>query len=54
MKAARLNVLIIEDKLVNQEVLSKQLQGTGCSVSAAGNGVETLSCLDTSVYWRRA
>jgi CheY-like chemotaxis protein len=52
MKAARLNVLIVEDNLVNQKVLSKQLQRAGCNVSVAGNGAEALTWLESSVYWR--
>ncbi|KAF2684266.1 hypothetical protein K458DRAFT_487227 [Lentithecium fluviatile CBS 122367] len=52
MKEARLNILIVEDNLVNQKVLSKQLQRVGCNVYVAGNGVEALEWLQTSVYWK--
>ena len=52
VKAARLNILMVEDNLVNQKVLSKQLQKAGCNVSVAGNGVEALEWLKSSVYWR--
>jgi CheY-like chemotaxis protein len=52
MKAAKLNVLIVEDNLVNQKVLKKQLQKLGWTVSVAGNGQEALEWLKGSVYWR--
>jgi CheY-like chemotaxis protein len=51
VKAAKLNILMVEDNLVNQKVLSKQLQKAGCNVSVAGNGVEALEWLKSSVYW---
>lgn len=37
-----LHVLVVEDNLVNQKVLVKQLTKVGCTVSAANNGVEAL------------
>jgi len=52
MKAARLHILIVEDNLINQKVLSRELQKAGCQVSVAGNGVEALDWLKKSVYWR--
>jgi len=52
MKAVKLHVLIVEDNLVNQKVLMKQLQRLGWTVSVAGNGVEALEWLKGSVYWR--
>jgi signal transduction histidine kinase len=52
MGNAKLNILIVEDNLVNQRVLSKQLQKAGCKVSVAGNGVEALECLKRSVHWQ--
>ncbi|KAF1976420.1 hypothetical protein BU23DRAFT_630253, partial [Bimuria novae-zelandiae CBS 107.79] len=51
MKAASLNIPVVEDNLVNQNVLRKQLQKLGCNASVAGNGVEALKCLKSSVYW---
>ncbi|KAF1998942.1 hypothetical protein P154DRAFT_602525 [Amniculicola lignicola CBS 123094] len=51
MKVAKLNVLLVEDNLVNQKVLSKQLRNAGCKVSTAGNGVEALEWLTSSVHW---
>lgn len=52
MKATHLNILMVEDNLVNQKVLSTQLQKAGCNVSVAGNGQEALEWLKLSVYWR--
>lgn len=52
MKAANLHVLIVEDNLINQKVLKKQLQKLGWIVSVAGNGQEALDWLKGSVYWR--
>jgi CheY-like chemotaxis protein len=52
MQAIKLNVLIVEDNLVNQKVLKKQLQKFGWNVSVAGNGQEALDWLQESVYWR--
>ena len=40
-----LHVLVVEDNLVNQKVLVKQLVKLGCTVSAANNGVEALAHL---------
>jgi CheY-like chemotaxis protein len=54
MQAIKLNVLIVEDNLINQKVLKKQLQKFGWNVSVAGNGQEALDWLKNSVYWRAA
>lgn len=37
-----LHILVVEDNLVNQKVLVKQLTKAGCTVRAANNGVEAL------------
>lgn len=52
MKKVKLNVLIVEDNLVNQKVLKKQLQKLGWNTSVAGNGKEALEWLKGSIYWR--
>jgi CheY-like chemotaxis protein len=52
MKMVKLNVLIVEDNLVNQKVLRKQLQNFGWNTSVAGNGQEALDWLKKSVYWQ--
>ncbi|KNG52233.1 putative histidine kinase HHK8p [Stemphylium lycopersici] len=52
MQAVRLNVLIVEDNLVNQKVLRKQLEKFSWNISVAGNGQEALDWLKDSVYWQ--
>ena len=52
MQTIKLNVLIVEDNLVNQKVLRKQLQKFGWNISVAGNGQEALEWLKDSVYLR--
>jgi CheY-like chemotaxis protein len=52
MKAIKLRVLVVEDNLVNQRVLKKQLQKLGWTVHVAGDGQEALDWLCGSTYWR--
>jgi CheY-like chemotaxis protein len=51
MMAVKLTVLIVEDNLVNQKVLKKQLQRNGWDVHVAGDGQEALDWLKGSAYW---
>ncbi|RDW82507.1 putative histidine kinase M3YPp [Coleophoma cylindrospora] len=46
------HVLIVEDNLVNQKVLSKQLRTAGCTVYVANHGQEALDFLQASEYWK--
>jgi len=46
------HILIVEDNLVNQKVLSKQLRSAGCVVSVANHGGEALEYLKTSHFWK--
>ncbi len=41
-----LSVLVVDDKLVNQKVLSLMLQGEGCKVDVACNGQEAINKFD--------
>ena len=50
--AADLNVLIVEDNLVNQRVLKKQLLKHGYKVHTADNGQEALDLLKTTRLWK--
>ena len=50
IKATR-KVLIIEDNLVNQRVLQKQLKNLGTEVHLANHGGEALEKLQQSTYW---
>ncbi|PPJ49946.1 hypothetical protein CBER1_04687 [Cercospora berteroae] len=45
-------VLIVEDNLVNQRVLQKQLKNIGTEVHVANHGGEALDKLMQSTYWR--
>ncbi|KAI9689825.1 MAG: hypothetical protein M1822_009707 [Bathelium mastoideum] len=47
-----LKVLIVEDNLVNQRVLQKQLRNMGCETYVANHGGEALDRLRESTYWR--
>ncbi|KAI4104916.1 MAG: hypothetical protein L6R37_003040 [Teloschistes peruensis] len=46
-----LRVLIVEDNLVNQRVLSRQLRNIGCTVTIANHGGECLARLRESILW---
>ncbi|KAL8942219.1 MAG: hypothetical protein Q9216_001795 [Gyalolechia sp. 2 TL-2023] len=46
-----LKVLIVEDNLVNQRVLQRQLRNIGCSVHVANHGRECLARLQESTFW---
>lgn len=46
-----LKVLIVEDNLVNQKVLSKQLRNLGCIVHVSNHGGECLDFLQQSRFW---
>lgn len=44
-------IIIVEDNLVNQRVLQKQLRNLGCAVYVANHGGECLELLEKSTYW---
>ncbi|KAF6225924.1 hypothetical protein HO173_012696 [Letharia columbiana] len=44
-------VLLVEDNLVNQKVLCKQLQKAGCTVHVANHGQEALDFMQSSNLW---
>ncbi|KAL9030684.1 MAG: hypothetical protein Q9196_001229 [Gyalolechia fulgens] len=46
-----LKVLIVEDNLVNQRVLQRQLRNIGCSVHVANHGKDCLARLQESNFW---
>ena len=45
------HLLLVEDNLINQKVLSKQLTKAGCTVHVANHGLEALEFLRTSSLW---
>ena len=47
-----MKVLIVEDNLVNQKVLQKQLKNNGTVVHLANHGGEALEKIMQSTYWR--
>ncbi|KAF2501573.1 hypothetical protein BU16DRAFT_203150 [Lophium mytilinum] len=47
----KLAILVVEDNLVNQKVLCKQLRNLGHIVNAANHGKEALDFLEKSTYW---
>jgi CheY-like chemotaxis protein len=47
-----MHVLLVEDNIVNQKVLSKQLKTAGCTVHIANHGVEALEFLRKSTLWQ--
>lgn len=49
----QLHVLIVEDNIVNQKVLSKQLRKAGCVVSTADNGLLALDHLVKTAYYKQ-
>ena len=49
-----LHVLVVEDNLVNQKVLAKQLRNLGCIVSVANHGRESLDFLPKTTRWNHA
>ncbi len=46
------SVLIVEDNLVNQRVLQKQLTNLGCTVHVVNHGGEALDRLRETRFWR--
>lgn len=46
-----IHVLVVEDNLVNQKILAKQLRKAGCAVSVANNGSEALELLTSTDCW---
>lgn len=46
-----LHVLVVEDNLINQKVLVKQLRKLGCHVDAANDGVEALAFLKKTHFY---
>jgi len=48
----RYHVLVVEDNLVNQKVLNRQLEKTGCTVGVASHGEEALAYLEKTKVWK--
>jgi CheY-like chemotaxis protein len=50
----KMHVLLVEDNIVNQKVLRKQLTKAGCIVHVANHGVEALEFLSLTDVWHEA
>jgi CheY-like chemotaxis protein len=48
--STNLNILLVEDNLVNQRVLKKQLTKAGCTITTADNGLYALDHLTTTRF----
>ncbi|KAK5008729.1 hypothetical protein LTR28_003582 [Elasticomyces elasticus] len=48
--SAKQHILVVEDNLVNQKVMRKQLERNGFAVSVANHGAEALAILNESWY----
>lgn len=46
----QIHVLLVEDNIINQQVLSKQLRRAGCTVHVANHGREALQVLETKTF----
>lgn len=51
LRSSDYHILLVEDNLINQQVLRKQLTKTGCTVHVANNGLEALKFLRSSSWW---
>jgi signal transduction histidine kinase len=48
--ARKLRVLLVEDNIINQQVLGKQLKKAGCMVNVANHGLEALDVLEKQTF----
>jgi signal transduction histidine kinase len=46
----KLRVLLVEDNVINQQVLGKQLKKAGCMVNVANHGLEALEVLERQTF----
>jgi signal transduction histidine kinase len=46
----KLRVLLVEDNIINQQVLGKQLKKAGCIVNVANHGLEALKILEEETF----
>lgn len=51
MKEETFNVLVVEDNIVNQTIVAKQLRKLNCVVHVANHGQEALDFLQKTVFW---
>ncbi|KAF2450845.1 hypothetical protein P171DRAFT_349353 [Karstenula rhodostoma CBS 690.94] len=46
----KLHVLLVEDNVINQQVLGKQLKKAGCTIDVANHGLEALELVDKKMF----
>ncbi|CAI6339401.1 unnamed protein product [Periconia digitata] len=46
----QLQVLLVEDNIINQQVLGRQLKKTGCNIDVANHGLEALEMLEKKIF----
>ncbi|KAJ4292519.1 hypothetical protein N0V90_009182 [Kalmusia sp. IMI 367209] len=46
----QLHVLLVEDNVINQQVLGKQLKKAGCIIDVANHGIEALEMVEKKVF----
>ena len=46
----KLHVLLVEDNVINQQVLGKQLRKAGCIIDVANHGLEALDLVEKKVF----
>ena len=51
-QAEKLHVLVVEDNAINQRVMAQQLRRLGCTVSTADHGLDALTFLTTTSFYR--
>ena len=52
LPGGKFRILVVEDNIVNQKVLARQLRNIGCIVHVANQGVECLERLHESTFWK--
>jgi CheY-like chemotaxis protein len=45
-----MHILIVDDDSLNRKLLTALLQGEGCDIQEASDGLEALRCLETAAY----
>lgn len=48
----KITILVVEDNLINQRVLVRQLKKAGCNVNLANDGIEALEFLKTTHFYK--
>lgn len=49
-----IGILLVEDNIINQKVMERQLSKNGFPVAIANHGIEALACIETSGLWQES